>query len=88
MRTGTVVLITQRGIGMLHSRAMRSVSEYARRLGSRGGKARRDSLTPQQRSASARKAAKARAKKMTAEQRRDSARKAVLARWAKRKSKP
>jgi hypothetical protein len=57
--------------------------------GKKGGKARADSLTPDERQRSARKAGKiggkARLIKMTSERRREIARKAAQARWEKGK---
>jgi hypothetical protein len=54
------------------------------RLGGRkGGKARAEALTPEQRIESARRAAQARGAKLSQKQRREIARKAAKARWEK-----
>jgi len=68
---------------MARPRKLASHAEYARWFASQGGKARKQALTPKQRSASARKAVLARYKTMTREERREAARKAARARWAK-----
>jgi hypothetical protein len=68
---------------MARSRKVGSHAEYARWFASQGGKARKEALTPKQRSASARKAVLSRYKAMTREERRELARKAARARWAK-----
>jgi hypothetical protein len=55
-------------------------------VASLGGIARREKLTPEQRSASARKAALARHMRSTKGQRSEAMRRAVQARWAKAKA--
>jgi len=64
---------------------IRSVAEYVRWVASQGGKARGRALTPEERSASAQKAARARWREIGHEQRREIARKAARARWRKAK---
>jgi hypothetical protein len=63
------------------------VAEYIRWLGSQGGKARRQSLTAEERSASASKASRAKWNGLTKAQRRAQAKKAATARWSKGKTK-
>lgn len=53
--------------------------------GQKGGIARREALTPEQRSESARKAALARNTKLSRKRRKEIATKAAEARWAKKK---
>jgi hypothetical protein len=64
----------------------KSAADYARWFASQGGKARRLALTPEERSAIAKKAADARWRSASREERRAAARKAVRARWAKKRS--
>jgi hypothetical protein len=66
-------------------RSFTSVAEYVRWVASQGGKARKKAMTPEERSASARKAILARWKKASREERRASARKAAQARWRDRR---
>jgi hypothetical protein len=72
---------------MARSSKVASHADYARWFASQGGKARKEALTPKERSAVARKAVLARYKTMTREERREIARKAARARWAKKAKK-
>jgi hypothetical protein len=62
---------------------LKTAADYASWFASRGGKARRDTMTPKERSESARKAARARWRGISRAERREIARKAVRARWRK-----
>jgi len=64
-----------------------SIADYARLFASRGGKARKKALTPEERSTIARKAARARWRATSREERREIARRTVRACWAKEQKK-
>jgi hypothetical protein len=65
-----------------------SIGEAAAILGRKGGPARRDALSAEQRSEHARRAARARLKSLTPEQRSAAARHASQARWRKHREVP